>query len=114
MQESSSKNYKVTAIALFNRQANRLTKKYPSLSDQLSAIIEQLSSNPFVGEPLGNDCFKIRIAIHSKGKGKSGGGRLITNVVVSAKEVFLLTIYDKSELESISNKDILSLLKGIR
>lgn len=114
MQESSSKNYKVTTIALFKRQAKRLIKKYPSLSEELSAIIEQLTSNPFVGEPLGNDCYKIRISIHSKGKGKSGGGRLITNVVVSAKEVFLLTIYDKSELEPISNKDILILLKSIR
>jgi hypothetical protein len=114
MQESSLKNFKITTLALFKRQVKRLTKKFPSLKGELSMLVEQLSTDPFMGEPLGHDCFKIRIAIESKGKGKSGGARLITNVIVSAQEVFLLTIYDKSEIDSISVKEILILLKSIR
>jgi len=62
---------------------------------------------------LGNNCFKIRIAIASKGKGKSGGARVIIHVVVTNEVVFLLDIYNKSEQESISEKELVELLKMI-
>jgi hypothetical protein len=62
---------------------------------------------------LGRDCYKIRIAIASKGKGKSGGARVITCVVVMEKEVYLLYIYDKSEQSDISDKELLQLLDYI-
>jgi hypothetical protein len=62
---------------------------------------------------LGNHCFKIRIAIASKGKGKSGGARVIVHVVVTDKVVFLLDIYDKSERDNISEKELVELLKMI-
>ena len=114
MQENFSKNYKVITIDLFDKQVKRLIKKYPSLINEFETLLNQLESNPFQGDPIGHDCFKIRIAIASKGKGKSGGGRVITNVVVSDKSVFLLTIYDKSETESVSEKTILELLKSVQ
>ena len=62
---------------------------------------------------MGNNCFKIRIAIASKGKGKSGGARVIIHVVVTNEVVFLLDIYNKSEQESISEKELVELLKMI-
>lgn len=77
-------------------------------------LINQLELNPYQGNSIGHDCFKIRIAIASKGKGKSGEGRIITHVIVSEFPVHLLTIYDKSENESISEKEILNLLKRIQ
>nr|WP_235904297.1 type II toxin-antitoxin system RelE/ParE family toxin [Arcticibacter tournemirensis] len=55
---------------------------------------------------MGDNCFKIRIAIASKGKGKSGGARVITHVLIKEETVFLLSIYDKAEREAISDKDI--------
>jgi hypothetical protein len=55
---------------------------------------------------LGNDTYKIRLAIKSKGKDKSGGGRVITYVVKDYKEVYLLTIYDKSEFENVDDKTL--------
>jgi len=58
-------------------------------------------------------CFKIRIAIASKGKGKSGGARIITNIVVTESTVFLLAIYDKSEKENLTNKELVELLRFI-
>lgn len=66
---------------------------------------------PKQGQPLGKDCYKIRMAITSKGKGKSGGSRVITCVKIVAGSVFLLSIYDKGDKESISDKELDSLLK---
>ena len=76
-------------------------------------MLDSLEQDPEQGTPLGNHCFKIRIAISSKGKGKSGGARVIIHVVVTDKVVFLLDIYDKSEQDSVSEKELASLLKMI-
>jgi hypothetical protein len=53
------------------------------------------------------------MAILSKGKGKSGGARVITHLKVTSTNVYLLSIYDKSERESISHKELKALLKEI-
>jgi mRNA-degrading endonuclease RelE of RelBE toxin-antitoxin system len=76
-------NYNVKTIAVFEKQAKRLIKKYSSLKAELLELIHELKQNPYTGKPIGNNCYKIRIAIASKGKGKSGGARVITNIVVS-------------------------------
>jgi hypothetical protein len=70
-----------------------------------------LERDPEQGIALGNNCYKIRIAISSKGKGRSGGGRVITNIEVGDKTVYLLSIYDKSEKENLTNKELRELLK---
>jgi hypothetical protein len=65
-------------------------------------------STPGRGTPPGQDAYKIRVKITSKGKGNSGGARLITFVetgIISQNEkvsdeegaVNLLTIFDKGE-----------------
>ncbi len=77
------------------------------------ALLDSLEQDPEQGTPLGNHCFKIRIAIASKGKGKSGGARVIIHVVVTNEVVFLLDIYNKSEQENISEKELAELLKMI-
>jgi hypothetical protein len=56
---------------------------------------------------------KIRLAISSKGKGKSGGGRIITHIQVNKNKVFLVSIYDKSEQDSLDDKELSELLKMI-
>ena len=106
-------NYKVSTISVFERQAKRLIKKFPSLKEEIQILVNKLKETPTQGIPIGFDCFKIRLAIKSKGRGKSGGARLITNLVYKNKEVFLLTIYDKSETENISDNELLELLKLI-
>ena len=75
-------------------------------------MIDSLKEEPKQGQALGKDCYKIRMAITSKGKGKSGGSRVITCVKISAESVFLLFIYDKGEKESISDKELDKLLKA--
>ena len=107
-------SFDVTSIPRFEKQAKRLIKKYPSLKREIVELIESLKSEPEQGTPLGNHCFKIRIAIASKGKGKSGGGRIITHVYVSQTTVFLLTIFDKSEHENIADAELNELLRQIK
>ena len=106
-------SYSIELTAGFSRQAKKLTKKYPSLKTELAAIQKELLVNPQFGVSLGKDCYKIRIAIQSKGKGKSGGGRVITHVYVSDERIFLLSIYDKAEKETISDKELEKLLEGL-
>ena len=64
------------------------------------------------GKSLGKDCFKIRMAITSNGKGKSGESRVITCVKIVAESVFLLSIYDKGDKENFSDNELDSLLKA--
>ncbi len=106
-------SYKVDSIPLFDTQAKRLAKKYPSLKNDLAILIKKLAVDPEQGTSLGNGFFKIRIAIASKGKGKSGGARIITYVKIIATTVFLSSIYDKSEKASISDKELKQIFKAL-
>lgn len=106
-------SYNVIAIPAFRREIKKLGKKYPSLKSDFVKLIESLETQPDQGTPLGNNCFKIRMAITSKGKGKSGGSRVITHFHITQTSVYLLSIYDKSEKENISDKSIQELLKQV-
>lgn len=106
-------SYEVKSIAVFEKQAKRLIKKYASLKKELLELIQELKENPEQGIAIGNGCFKIRMAIASKGKGKLGGARIITNLVVTNNTVYLLSIYDKAEKENLTNKELDELLKSI-
>jgi len=99
-------SYSIIPVDKFKKEAKRLIKKYPSLITELAELNRQLSKDPTSGTSLGNDAYKIRLAIKSKGKGKSGGARVITYVITENKEVYLLTIYDKAELDSIDDKTL--------
>ncbi len=94
----------------FKREAKRLTKKFPSLKQELAHLNNILEKDPETGTALGNSTYKIRIAIRSKGKGKSGGARIITYVVTDNQEIYLLTIYDKSEFDIIDDKTIRAII----
>lgn len=95
--------YNVITIPPFEKEFKKLLKKYASLHNDLLSLIEQLEKDPTIGTPLGNNFYKIRLAITSKGKGKSGGARIITLVKLTAETVFLAAIYDKSEKSNISD-----------
>ncbi|MFN8348541.1 MAG: type II toxin-antitoxin system RelE/ParE family toxin [Spirosomataceae bacterium] len=97
----------------FNRDVKRLAKKYASIGHDIANLFEALRKNPTLGTPLGQDCYKIRVAVSSKNQGKSGGARVITCVKIIDDHVILLTIYDKSEKDDISNKELLTLLKEL-
>ena len=106
-------NYNVLSIPPFDRQLKRLSKKFPSLKNEYAKLVEDLENNPIQGKSLGNHCYKIRLNIASKGKGKSGGARIIIHIQHIDNTVFLLTIYNKSEQETISDKELKYLLSFI-
>ena len=113
-------NVKVITSNNFRREAKRLIKKYPSIKNELAELERELLLNPKLGTPIGKNCYKIRLAIESKGKGKRGGARVISNLVVKVRKrdtkryiVYLLSVYDKSEFETISDKDLRRLITEV-
>jgi len=102
--------YYINTTNYFDKQAKKLSKKYVSIMTDIEALRMSLAGNPFQGDGLGNDLYKVRMAIKSKGKGKSGGARVITVVKVVDETVILAAIYDKSDMETISGKELSGLL----
>jgi mRNA-degrading endonuclease RelE of RelBE toxin-antitoxin system len=105
-------SYNVELSANFSKEAKRLIKKYPSLKKELTELFNYLEENPTTGIPLGNDIYKIRLAIASKNKGKSGGARVLSFVKVTQTTVLLFSIYSKGEIDNLSDKEINDLIKN--
>ena len=106
-------SYDIFTIPIFDKQVKRLSKKYPSLKYDLKKLSIALLDDPFEGKHLGNNFYKIRMAISSKGKGKSAGARIITYVKVKNEIIYLTTIYDKSEVSNITEKELEKILKSV-
>lgn len=106
-------SFEVIALRPFERDLKRLLKKYPSLKKDVAALGAVLERDPFIGKALGKDCYKVRLSITSKGRGKSGGGRVITHVHVAGNAVHLLSIFDKAEKETLSDKELDQLLSWV-
>ena len=102
--------YQVRTIPPFERQLKRLSKKFTSLRGEYATLLDDLATTPNLGKGIGHGCYKIRLAVASKGGGKSGGARVITYVQIVGETVYLLAMYDKSEQGSISNQQVLQLL----
>ena len=98
-------SFEIRYTPVFEKALKRLAKKYPSMHADYAEFLDELSREPKVGSSIGKGCYKVRLAISSKGKGKSGGARVITYVRVVKKVVVLLTMYDKSEKENISDSE---------
>jgi len=106
-------NYSIRTIPKFDKQVKKISKKHPSFKFDFIELIPKLKKNPLQGVYLGNNCYKIRFAIKSKGKEKSSGARIITNIIIDNSTVFLLSIYEKSEKESITDKELQELINEI-
>ncbi len=105
--------YLIEVLDKFKKEAKRLRKKYASLDNDLDIFVAELAENPTMGTLIMPDTYKIRMAISSKNRGKSGGARIITHVQVVHETIYLLTIYDKSEQEDISSNELTDLLDEI-
>lgn len=106
--------YRIRTARSFEKELKRLSKHYHSIADDYAGLLTELRANPQLGTDLGGGLRKIRMRIASKGKGKSGGARVITFTVIVAvdeTEVNLLYIYDKAERSSITAKELDELLQ---
>ncbi|MFM7016026.1 MAG: type II toxin-antitoxin system RelE/ParE family toxin [Bacteroidota bacterium] len=106
-------SFNIIASPRFKKEIKKLSKKYPSLKNEFAQLLINLELKPTLGTNIGDNCFKIRLSIASKNKGKSGGARVITYVVIVEKVIYLLTIYDKSEQENISDIELKNIVKNI-
>jgi hypothetical protein len=115
-------NCKIIPIDNFRREAKKLVKKFPSLKSELEVLHNNLLENPRLGTLIHENIYKIRLAVKSKGKGKSGGLRVITytvevNLTIDENEseftVFLVSIYDKSDQANISEKELKGFIEEI-
>lgn len=97
----------VTTHPEFDRQMKRYAKKYRSMASDFGQFLESIRENPFQGTDLGGGIRKVRMAVASKGKGKSGGMRVITFSLEQTGDervtVTLLYIYDKKEMENVTD-----------
>ncbi len=103
--------FQINTSDKFDRKLKKLLKKHPSLSQDVADLGKSLQSDPTQGIALGRDCYKIRLKIASKSWGKSGGARVITCVKIVGETIYLLTIYDKSETESLTDGELAGLLE---
>ena len=110
-------NVTIDFLPEFERRAKALAKKYKSFPADYDAFLDELEKNPFGGDPLGHNTYKNRMAIASKGKGKSGGARVITyNVQQQTTDdvlITLMSIYDKSEIDNVSEAYLRQLVQTI-
>jgi mRNA-degrading endonuclease RelE of RelBE toxin-antitoxin system len=105
-------SYNIVNTPQVSKEIKRLLKKYPTFKNELIELKKSLEENPFQGTSLGKNIFKIRLSIRSKLAGKRGGARIITFIEVSELEIVLVSIYDKSEQESITIKEINERIKN--
>ena len=107
---------KIIFTDFFAKKAKPLIKKYATLKQEILDLSNDLLENPLLGDDLGNGIRKIRLASKSKGKGKSGGFRVVTYNIIendNETEINLIIIYDKSEISDITKKDLLEIIKEI-
>ena len=106
--------HRVIPTPEFEKELRPLLKRHRSLAKDLLKLEKELEKRPNIGSPLGHGLYKVRLAIASKGKGKSGGGRVITYVVTEDAEVYLLSIYDKSDYDTVDTKAMKLLAAELR
>lgn len=107
-------SYSIKVTSNFAKEAKRLAKKYPSFKKDYEELKNSLQENPLQGDELTPGIRKIRLAIKSKGKGKSGGARVITFNVLAEQQngmVVLVLIYDKSDFSTVDVNTVKELIR---
>ncbi len=107
-------SYNILTIPEFDKNVKKLHKRYKSIKKDILDLIQELELNPRLGTLLCNNCYKIRIANSSVPTGKSKGFRVITYYLDQESNIYLLSIYSKSDQENIEDSEIIELLKSIK
>ncbi len=109
-------SFKIISLSSFDKEIKKLAKRYSSLKQDYADLLDEIELNPKLGTPIGRNCYKIRLSIASKGKGKSGGARVITHLIVNLENetLYLLKIYDKADQDNISEVELKHLLTVVK
>ncbi len=103
--------FKIVPTELFSKELKRIAKKHKAILDDIAELSKELKKNPRIGTDLGHNVYKIRMAISGTGKGKSGGARVITCVILVKETVYLSDIYLKSEYDTVNTDTVIQRLK---
>ena len=106
-------SYSIIPTRRFEKELKRLARKFPSLKNEFAELVADITDNPETGSFIGNNCYKIRLAIGSKGKGKSSGARVITYLYIEKETVYLLTIYDKGEKADLKPNELAEMIESL-
>ena len=109
-------SFEIQTTSYFDTEAKRLAKRHRSFIDDLEDFQKNLLKNPYQGTELSPGIRKIRLTIDSKGRGKSGGARVITfTYLVDEKDgvVILLLLYDKTDASSIKINIVRKIIKDL-
>lgn len=109
-------NFEVNTTSGFEKSVKSLIKRHRSIKSDLNKLITSLEENPLQGDELSPGIRKIRMAISSKGRGKSGGARVITYTVIVSEtggRVYLIDIYDKNDYSTVDVNIIKRKLKDL-
>ncbi|TDQ36985.1 hypothetical protein [Aureibacillus halotolerans] len=110
-------HYQIIPTKSFDRALRNLTKKHPKAVDDIGDVLTSLQNGDLVGNAIpglkhpNNKAFKVRSANVSGRTGKRGGFRIIYYLVTSDNEIYLLTVYSKSDKQNISTKEINELVR---
>lgn len=110
--------FEVIPTPQFEKDLKKIAKKNRNVGNDIKPVLEDLEKGNFNGDVIkmqfedsvNNIAVKIRVAPASQNVGKSGGYRLICYAEKNNGQVYLLTIYSKTDMENISNKQILELI----
>ena len=106
-------SYRIELSTKFKKSIRNIKKSHRSIENDVDKLVLSLLDNPHQGILIKDKVYKIRIAITSKGRGKSGGARVITYVFDELERLTLLDIFDKSEQENISDNEIQEIIDSL-
>lgn len=98
--------YEIQKTKLFEKLVDNLYKRFKHIELDIEAFGDDLDDVSKLGIHLGKNVYKVRIANSDKNKGKSSGYRLISYLKLEEETLTYLYIYDKSDLESLSEKQL--------
>jgi hypothetical protein len=83
----------------------RRAKQIGLTDDERENIIDDLASNPEAGDEIAGTGGMRKVRVAAKGKGRSGGYRVITFFSGPNIPVFLVTVYAKTQKDTITDKE---------
>lgn len=104
-------SYRVVPLESFKKDFKSLQKRYKNIKQDIKKLTKELQDNPKAGVHLTQNCYKIRVANSSIPTGKSGGFRTIYYHISNLEDIYLISIYSKTQKESISQDVLIELLK---
>ena len=113
---SMSCNITISVSDDLAKEAKRLAKKYPSFKQDYKDFLVSIKNNPLQGDEITKNIRKIRMAIKAKGKGKSGGARVITfNILTDIENghVVFLLLYDKKDASTVKVNVVKQLVRDM-